>query len=516
MGRARVGQVYAEWHGDHWDIRFELPDGKPSKRACMPTPSRRPHETEATAKTRALSEAKHEARRLKALAWRGGWALAEGEKQSTEAKGETFDVYSDRWVKARRDPSETGNHIRKHIMPVLGFELALVNVTRADVERVVAHLDNEVRAGRLAWKSAQNIWGTLTKLFDDARNSKNLSLRALAGKPDPTHEVRGPDRGEQRQSAYLWPKEAAALLASPLPIRWRLTYAVALYTGLRQGELAALRVADVVLDGGYLSVHSARDRETGGIKSTKGKRARRVPIEPNLRPLLASLIEGKPGEALVLDMPPKQKMADELRLHLARAGLMRAELHANSAHQRPLTFHDLRHSFATWLALRGETELTIQSRLGHADAIMTQRYIAEAETVGNGDIGEPFGPLPSELIGGGNTPTGFPNRGDATTRNVGGVDGTRTTQITEDSCTSVPFRGRKPTNRYASQTDDHARHPPGLLGALSGAMVAASAEGRADVVGELAGIVARLVGEERAKALEVAGVAVLPVKRESR
>jgi integrase len=58
-------------------------------------------------------------------------------------------------------------------------------------------------------------------------------------------------------------------------MRRRLVYACALHTGLRQGELAVLRVLDVVLEGGYLNVHKARDRRTGGTKSTKGKRASR-------------------------------------------------------------------------------------------------------------------------------------------------------------------------------------------------------------------------------------------------
>jgi hypothetical protein len=46
-----------------------------------------------------------------------------------------------------------------------------------------------------------------------------------------------------KQSAYLWPKEAALLLSCELiPLEWRRIYAVALYTGLRVGELAVLRV----------------------------------------------------------------------------------------------------------------------------------------------------------------------------------------------------------------------------------------------------------------------------------
>jgi integrase len=39
-----------------------------------------------------------------------------------------------------------------------------------------------------------------------------------------------------------------------------------------------------------------------------------------------------------------------------------------------ITFHSLRHTFASWLALQGETILTIKELLGHKTLAMTQRY----------------------------------------------------------------------------------------------------------------------------------------------
>ena len=88
--------------------------------------------------------------------------------------------------------------------------------------------------------------------------------------------------------------------------------------------------------------------------------------------------KGREKDDLLVDMPPKQKVAEELRTHLRRAGLEREELFADDADRRPFTFHDCRHSSAVWLALTGAPELTIQSRLGHASADMTQLYINES------------------------------------------------------------------------------------------------------------------------------------------
>jgi len=421
MPRPRTGKIYVEWHVvggvRHPDIRFDLPSGERSGRGCLP---------EGTS----LEDAKAEARRLKAIAWAKGGRLI---RSHDAEQGESIDRYADRWLATRRDPKEARAHLRCHLLDVLGWDRPVVAITKDDVERVVRDLDGKVRSGTMRAKTARNIFGTLTKLLDDACSAKDLALRVLADRPNPADKVRGPDRGEDRQSAWLFPREASTLLAcEAVPLRWRRVYALAFYTGLRSGELAVLRVGDVVLEGGYLAVHKARDRVTGGTKSTKGKRARRVPIELALRPLLEDLTAGRARDELLVDVPPKQKMAEELRTHLKRAGLDREELFADDADRRPFSFHDGRHTFAVWLALTGAPELTIQSRLGHASAEMTQHYINEAEAVGHGDVGEPFGALPSTILSPDRLVPANGTQAVVSKRNSSGVDGTRTRGLRRD------------------------------------------------------------------------------------
>jgi integrase len=386
MPRKRTGQVYVETHGDHWDMRIDLPTGERSKRACLPAGLTK-------------DQAKAEARRLKAIAWAEGARLASSvevaDPAADPAEGETLDVYAERWVSTRRDQREARQHLRFHILPVLGAQRPITSFKREDIEKLVRSLDDAVTAKRIAWKTAINIYGTCTKLFDDATNAKKTELRVLSA--NPCTNVRGPDRGEERQSAWLFPREAVVLLGcEAVPVRWREAYALALYSGMRQGEIDVLHVADAVLDGGYFSVHKARNRVDDGTKSTKGRRARRVPIEPALRPLVVALTANRDGAERLAETP--SHAARELREHLLLAGITRAELHANDEHRRPITYHDLRHTYGTWLALRGESELVIQSRLGHADTAMTQAYIEAAEVVGHGDVGAPFPELPPSLL----------------------------------------------------------------------------------------------------------------------
>lgn len=392
MSAARKGSAFP--HGDHFDIQITFADGSRSNRECQPAGV-----TEA--------EARAEAKRLTALAIREGWKR-ERPAAPRASDGSTFDAYADKWIATRRDQREPRTHLRLYILPVLKRNAApdgsagvswpdMTEITRADVERIVEDLDKRVRDGEISWKTALNAWGTVSKLFADAARSKRAELRVL--ERNPAADVRGPDRGDQKQSAYLFPKEATTLLAcEAIPERWRTIYALAMYTGLRRGELAVLRVADVVLDAGYLSVARAHDRVTGGEKSTKGGRARRIPIEEALQPLLEKLTHGRDGAERLVVMPPKGNMASQIREHLERAGLTRAELHADDETRRPFSFHDARHTAATWWALRGEPRDAIAQYLGHAQLEMTQRYVEEARAVGRGDIGTPFPSLPQTLI----------------------------------------------------------------------------------------------------------------------
>jgi hypothetical protein len=91
-------------------------------------------------------------------------------------------------------------------------------------------------------------------------------------------------------------------------------------------------------------------------------------------------------------------MADAVRRHSVRAGLTRPALYAADDQVKPLGFHSLRHSYATWLALTGVTPMEIQQFGGWTDLALVNRYAHEAVALGRGEIGEPFQPLPEGLI----------------------------------------------------------------------------------------------------------------------
>ncbi len=245
-------------------------------------------------------------------------------------------------------------------------------------------------------------------MFDDACRSKTLALRVLT--ENPCVGIRGPDEGVKKSKSYVYPTEFARLVACPrVPIRWRRLFTVAIYTYTRAAELEALEKEDVDLDALTIHIHRAIDRsEDGEVKETKTNNPRRIPIEEPLVPLVRLLMAETTGRRLV-DMPPACDLSPRLRQYLEWAGVTRAELFAGDKTRKAITFHDLRATGITWMAIRGDEPLKIMQRAGHTEFKTTQGYIRAAEELGHA-IGpaDVFPPLPVPVFS-----AGFSSEGPA-------------------------------------------------------------------------------------------------------
>ena len=385
MPRARTGTI--KLHGDHFDARITLPDGS---RPWVHLPAGL---SEARARDRAAS--------LSETGRRDGGELAPKANGATPAPaGETCAAWSERWCAAREERGLTSvnddrGRLRKWVLPHLGSR-PMVEIKRLDLERLVETLDANVRGELLSWRTARNTWGAVAKMFDDACRSKTLALRVLT--ENPCTSIRGPDEGVKKSKSYVYPTEFASLVACPrVPIRWRRVFTVAIYTYTRAGELEALEKEDVDLDAMVIHVHRAIDRSADGeVKETKTNNPRRIPIEASLVPLLRRLLAETPGSRL-LAMPPACDLSARLRQYLEWSGVARAELFAGDKTRKAITFHDLRATGITWMAIRGDEPIKIMRRAGHENMATTMGYVREAENLVTA-VGAPFAPLPPELV----------------------------------------------------------------------------------------------------------------------
>jgi hypothetical protein len=104
------------------------------------------------------------------------------------------------------------------------------------------------------------------------------------------------------------------------------------------------------------------------------------------------------GVGLVVRMPRMRDLAEGLRNFLMLANVTRADLHTTDTTRKALTWHDLRATGITWMAIRGDDPLHIQPRGGHSSFSTTRGYIRQAEAVRDG-FGDVFPPLDLVLEG---------------------------------------------------------------------------------------------------------------------
>ena len=163
---------------------------------------------------------------------------------------------------------------------------------------------------------------------------------------------------DEARIRFLTPDEARRLCNACAP-DFRALVQGALSTGMRYGELCRLRVADFNADAGTVTV-----------RASKSGRSRHVAVADEGVALFRAVTAGKDGDALIFVRADGGAWG---KSHQARPI---AEASAR-AHIRPAaTFHVLRHTYGSALAMRGVPMAVIQAQLGHADMRMTVKHYA--------------------------------------------------------------------------------------------------------------------------------------------
>ena len=321
-------------------------------------------------------------------------------------------VECQRWVAAwqadrevRLDAADQGDgHWRNHLKAVLGSKHPK-DWCRDDFRSLSASLDKKVQQKEISWRMAGLIWGTSTKMASDSCDSKLDTIRCRSD--NPALGVRGPDRGVEKAKPYLYPSEFLKFVqCEKILLHWRRRTALAVYLGVRTAEIDALDWSAIDLTHGIISVHKAMIRSkkrkgAGRTKCTKTKKSRRFQIPPQLIPLLEVMCKESEGQGRLFPTLNNTENAKNFRRYLIRAGVDRAELHcgAKDETRKQITWHDLRATTATWMAVRGDDPLKIMHRLGHTDLETTMIYVREAEQIVGAGFGEPFPALPACILG---------------------------------------------------------------------------------------------------------------------
>lgn len=165
------------------------------------------------------------------------------------------------------------------------------------------------------------------------------------------------------EDQFLSFEEADRVVRAATP-EWRTFIIVALKTGLRVGELLALRWEDIDLVAGQLVVRRTLWHRTEG--PPKGGHNRKVPLSDEAVAVLKSHRHLKSG--YVFCEEDGRRLTHSRVKDVVPSTCRRAQL------AKRLTTHGLRHSFASHLVMRGVSLMAVKELLGHESIEMTLRY----------------------------------------------------------------------------------------------------------------------------------------------
>ena len=277
------------------------------------------------------------------------------------------------WIEAVRPTLRPGSVVRyevvlrRHVVPHIG-RLPLAKLQPQHLQRLYGRLLDQ----GLSPTYVNQIHKVLHRALKDATRW-GLTGRNVAGL------VSGP-RSRRIQQETLSPEEARALLDAAAGDRLEALYVLALTTGMRLGELLALKWEDVDLDASILRVHRTLQRVRGlglVISEPKTPRSRRQIALPGVAVVALKRHKARQAEerlqlgqtwhdhGLVFPNEVGNPMAaNNLRTRSFRRVLGRAGLD----HRR---FHSLRHTAATLLMGRGQHPKIVSEMLGHSQIATT-------------------------------------------------------------------------------------------------------------------------------------------------
>ncbi|MGD0276945.1 MAG: site-specific integrase [Syntrophales bacterium] len=180
---------------------------------------------------------------------------------------------------------------------------------------------------------------------------------------NPIKGVKMPAIQNQRQR-FLSHDEADVLLAD-LAIRSKQLHNMAflsLHTGMRAGEIFNLKGQDIDLVNGIINISDSKNKQNRKAFMTKAVKA-----------ILKTYKPDSPDEYIFKDKKHGGKIEALSQSFLRAVNDLKLNKGITDPRQK-ITFHSLRHTFASWLALQGETIQVIAELLGHKSLAMTMRY----------------------------------------------------------------------------------------------------------------------------------------------
>ena len=258
-------------------------------------------------------------------------------------------------------------YVRNYWQPYFGDEVCIEDLTLEELDDFFFFLHDEKELANETVNKNINMANKCFKTLLSLRKIKSNPLEGIERFKTDNKKRDIPTEQEVRDLLnHTWENDYA-----------KLAFKVAAFYGLRAGEISGLRVCDIDDVANMLYIRHSYS-ETDGLKSTKNKECRELPIEHSLALQLLSHARQNPGyndlSFVFWSMKDYSKpvtpgyYGDCFYKALEEIGVSELE-----RKDRNIVFHSLRHFCCTILKQRADKE-TVMAIMGHKTPDMTDHY----------------------------------------------------------------------------------------------------------------------------------------------
>ena len=266
-------------------------------------------------------------------------------------------------------------HIRVHIKPSLG-DIPLKQLSTRDIQQLYTNL---LKERELSPKTVRNIHGVLHRTLEQAKLLGYIRVNLADAAVTP--------RMEKKQVETLDAEDIGKFLAAIRGTKYEYPLFVAVFTGLRQGELLGLTWDCVDFEHGMLLINKQHNRVKGDTEfrfaSLKNDKARVLTVADEVIDVLKLQKQRQESWAAALgngwENPDNLVFTTEFGRYINNKILYQNFKRIAKNWGKPgLRFHDLRHTYAVNSLRAGDDIKTVQENLGHATASFTLSTYAHA------------------------------------------------------------------------------------------------------------------------------------------
>jgi integrase len=297
----------------------------------------------------------------------GEFGILKAEKRQTLCFKDYANIWLESYIKALRRPSTYERYqgvLQQHVYPAIGT-IPIDEIKRGDVRKLLLKLYN----GGLSKSSICLVRDVISGPMSQAVDEELIAVNPVTGLVKRMNLER-----DKRTRIDPFTSEEVEQLLSTCAKSYAQYYPFwlcAFRTGMRLGELLALKWEDIDWNGKFLEVR--RSYKRGHVAPTKTGKIRRVDMSDQLIEALRQLLVQRKREALkdgsgeIVEFifhrdgkPMEQNYIRRVfKRILGKAGL------------REIRVHDIRHTFASLLLSDGASPVYVKEQLGHSSIQMT-------------------------------------------------------------------------------------------------------------------------------------------------